>query len=371
MTGSDSSDIYYVYLHRKQTTGEIFYVGKGKDDRAYKLIGRNRWWKNIVKKHGYTVEFVCKGIPEEQAVLEEKRLIAEYGRLDLGTGCLCNLTDGGEGSSGARVSEESRRKRSASLKGKNRWARSEATKQKLRKANLGKKLSEETRRKISEAHMGKKFSEETLRKRSIARKGKPLWSEEQRRLMSEQRKGRPSKNKGIPCSEETKRKISEKLKGRPGKNKGYRHTEETKLKISINKKGKKLGKRKNPVSAETGLKISLAKKGKPAHNKGKPMPESQRLRLIGQKRTEEQKRLFSQVAREKRKGKGYLVDKYGRFFCQITVATKRYHIGNFDTKEEARQAYIWCREQLLQNGEVDISRFRKQSKEPLLIRRQA
>ena len=154
MTGSDSSDIYYVYLHRKQTTGEIFYVGKGKDDRAYKLIGRNRWWKNIVKKHGYTVEFVCKGIPEEQAVLEEKRLIAEYGRLDLGTGCLCNLTDGGEGSSGARVSEESRRKRSASLKGKNRWARSEATKQKLRKANLGKKLSEETRRKISEANKG-------------------------------------------------------------------------------------------------------------------------------------------------------------------------------------------------------------------------
>jgi len=73
---------------------------------------------------------------------------------------------------------------------------SEATREKMKQAQLGKKhphighkCSEETRRKISEANIGHKHSEETKRKIS-------------KTLM-----GNPSPRKGVKLSEETKEKI--------------------------------------------------------------------------------------------------------------------------------------------------------------------
>ena len=71
----------------------------------------------------------------------------------------------------------------------------------------------ETRRKLSEFHKGKHLSKETIEKMIKSRKGKPSW------------------NKGIPCSEDVKQKISKKLKG-------YKHTEESKKKRSEALKGR-------------------------------------------------------------------------------------------------------------------------------------
>ena len=79
-------------------------------------------------------------------------------------------------------------------------------KEKLREANLGRKLSEEHIQKLREARKDRTFSEETKRKISIAHKGIPK-SEEHRIKLREA-------NLGKKLSEEHRRKISEGGKGR-------------------------------------------------------------------------------------------------------------------------------------------------------------
>lgn len=100
---------FYVYLHRKATTGEVFYVGKGKGKRAWSII-RNRYWHSIVKKHGFIVEIVYSGLQEWFAFELEHDLIALYGRETL-----CNMTNGGEGVSGYVHTEENLKKMSVAM----------------------------------------------------------------------------------------------------------------------------------------------------------------------------------------------------------------------------------------------------------------
>lgn len=106
---------YYVYVHKKATSGEVFYVGKGTADRAWqKGYKRNQHWKRIVDKYGYTVELVETGYQNWYAIEREIQLIEFYGINNL-----CNITDGGEnGGAGRKWSDESRAKLSASKKGK-------------------------------------------------------------------------------------------------------------------------------------------------------------------------------------------------------------------------------------------------------------
>lgn len=87
-----------VYLHRRNDDNSVFYVGIGVDDyRPKSKKNRNRYWHNIVKKVGYTIEVVHKGLTWDEAVEYEKKYIKEFGRKDLGLGRLVNQTDGGEG----------------------------------------------------------------------------------------------------------------------------------------------------------------------------------------------------------------------------------------------------------------------------------
>jgi hypothetical protein len=112
--------MYYVYIHKKADTGDIFYVGKGCHGRAFSLDSRNPFWKNVVKKHGYTVEFIETGLQEWYAFELEKSLIDLYGRKDLGDGPLVNLTDGGDGASGHVWPDELKQWRS--IETKKQWA---------------------------------------------------------------------------------------------------------------------------------------------------------------------------------------------------------------------------------------------------------
>lgn len=107
------NNMYYVYIHRKADTKEVFYVGKGNGNRAYTKVNRSNLWKNVVKKHGYIVEFVEVGLQEWAAFELEVERIAYYGRRDLNQGSLVNFTDGGEGSSGHIWTEEMKSWRSA------------------------------------------------------------------------------------------------------------------------------------------------------------------------------------------------------------------------------------------------------------------
>lgn len=142
---------YYVYLHRKKTDGSIFYVGKGSNNRAYENItSRNSFWKNISNKHGYYVDFANKNLTEEEAFELEKFLIQEI--KDLNRHKLCNLTDGGEGCSGYKVSKEVKEyKRNLRLG----FKVSEEVKNKIRIKKIGVPLSEEHKNKIRIAKLGK------------------------------------------------------------------------------------------------------------------------------------------------------------------------------------------------------------------------
>jgi hypothetical protein len=88
-----------VYQHRRLDNNKVFYIGIGKDvKRAYSNRNRNKHWCNIVNKYGYQVDVLISGIDYDYACDIEYGMIIDYGRIDLGTGCLVNLTDGGKGS---------------------------------------------------------------------------------------------------------------------------------------------------------------------------------------------------------------------------------------------------------------------------------
>ena len=110
--------VWYVYLHSRADTGEPFYVGKGKDRRAYIKRCRSVYWNNIVKKHGYNVSFLQENLTEDECNKMEVYWIHKIGRWDLGKGPLVNFTNGGEGSSGRRMNEHT--KKIISITNKNR-----------------------------------------------------------------------------------------------------------------------------------------------------------------------------------------------------------------------------------------------------------
>jgi len=88
--------MFYTYLWLRDD-GTPYYVGKGTGRRAYTS------WAHGVHKPADKHKILVQEFPTEQdAFAAEIFLIAYYGRLDLGTGCLRNLTAGGEGFSGIK-----------------------------------------------------------------------------------------------------------------------------------------------------------------------------------------------------------------------------------------------------------------------------
>jgi len=98
---------FYVYEHRTLDTGRIFYIGKGHGYRATAKTGRNRYWKNIVAKHGYSVRFIEKNMSESSAFDLE---VAAIDFCRWAGAKLANVTDGGDGTSGLVWTEDRREK---------------------------------------------------------------------------------------------------------------------------------------------------------------------------------------------------------------------------------------------------------------------
>lgn len=65
----DTALKYHVYAHYKADTNEIFYVGKGCNNRFYKdyKYERSNHWHSIVNKHGYYAELLYQNIDEHTA----------------------------------------------------------------------------------------------------------------------------------------------------------------------------------------------------------------------------------------------------------------------------------------------------------------
>lgn len=219
----------YAYLREDRTP---YYIGRGKGDRAYR-----RHWRSRVKG-GYfeppskdRILILKKNLTEEDANKHEKYMIFVFGRKDNGTGILRNLTDGGEGTSGVKMTEDRllklKRPKSEEHKQKLRKPKSEEYKKKMSDIKKGTKLSEEHKEKISEQVRGRKWwnngvsnkhtkecpgegwnigrinnnvdrvlSEETKEKIRVSNTGKTLTGEH-KKLLSQKIKGRKWWNNGI------------------------------------------------------------------------------------------------------------------------------------------------------------------------------
>lgn len=140
----------------------------------------------------------------------------------------------------------------------------------------GKKMSERNCAKMRErqaAYWAKPGSRE---KASEAQR-KRFEDPEQRRLMSEQRKGKKLWPNGRPpISEETRAKLSAAKKGRPSPNLGRVTSDETRAKQSAAKLGKTSPKKGRPGkrhSLETRAKMSATRKGKSSCPNGRAYTE--------------------------------------------------------------------------------------------------
>jgi hypothetical protein len=230
----DQNKTYYVYEYRRTTAsangtvGSPYYVGKGKGRRAYSE-GRG---VNLPKDMSCIV-LVSENMNEADALQLEILLISLYGRIDIGTGTLRNMTNGGDGTSG--------------------WVPSDETRANISKANIGKKRTEETNAKHSKSvtgdknhmygktgenspHFGKKHTDETKAKMSLACTG--------------------DKNHNFGRAGEKHHMFG--IVGEKHPNYGQKRSEETRAKMSVRMIGNSLG--RAPRSDETRAKMSLARK---------------------------------------------------------------------------------------------------------------
>lgn len=219
---------FYVYLHRRADSKEVFYVGKGSGRRAWNTQYRSEYWHRVAGKYGVEIEMAAEGLTEADAFALEIELIAHHKARGVR---LVNATIGGEGASGAKRSDETRRRLSIAITGikKRPWTDEERALRAL--WQTGRKQTPEAIEKTAAASRGLKRSEETRRRMSEALKGK---------------------NTG-PWSEERKARFAELGGGMRGKF----HSEEAKAKMSAAKRGVK---RSSPMPEEQRAKIAAAKK---------------------------------------------------------------------------------------------------------------
>ena len=183
---------FYVYAYLRED-GTYYYIGKGKGARAHlgnhgKIHAPNDLSRIVVIEQNLT---------ENDAFALEIKLINEYGRKDLSTGILRNLTNGGEGSSGAKHGRPPQERID-----------------KISQALTGRIISNKTKEKMSDSAKKNK-SEKWKQSASKNRKGKSI-SDKQKQFLSESRMGennpmfgKSSPRKGVQLSEETKLKIRE------------------------------------------------------------------------------------------------------------------------------------------------------------------
>jgi hypothetical protein len=177
----------YAYLREDRTP---YYIGKGEGKRLHTKnkgeIGKPTDKSRII--------FLKQNLTEEEAFGHEIYMIAVFGRKDLGTGILRNRTNGGKGSSGIIISDQ--------------------TKQKLKKRNKKNNI-------IPPSQIGKKWWNNGLENKMSVNSPGTKWV-----------KGRLEFHKGHEVLIETRIKISL-------KNSGKKRTEEFKIYLSEINKGKK------------------------------------------------------------------------------------------------------------------------------------
>jgi hypothetical protein len=135
---------FYCYLWLRED-GTPYYVGKGKNNRAFEE--HERLGVPINKEHIIVQDYLS----EQEAFEAEIFFISYFGRKDLSTGSLRNFTNGGQGQSNPSL--EIRYRIGNGNRGKQKSIES-----KLHQSNLmsGRQLSEEHKQKLRLAHARRK-----------------------------------------------------------------------------------------------------------------------------------------------------------------------------------------------------------------------
>lgn len=189
---------YQTYIHIRNDTGQVFYVGAGTDRRPHATSDRSKAWKQLAA-NGYSIEIVSSWDTPQDAGVHEKFLIECF--RDLGHP-LTNKRSGGEGL-GYEHTEEIKSKLSHLARN-----RSPETRALISAAHTGKRLSEETRKKLSIKRRARVITEETKLKLSIAGKRRTQ-SDETKAKMSLSIRGENSVWYGKKLSPEHRAKMSE------------------------------------------------------------------------------------------------------------------------------------------------------------------
>jgi hypothetical protein len=176
---------FYTYAYLRED-GTPYYIGKGRGRRAFVKSDR----KILPPADRTRILFLKKNLTEVEALRHEIYMIFVLGRKDLATGILRNLTNGGDGISGFKfteeskekirqkalmrppVSEEERNKRSERARGENN-------------PRFGAEVTAETRQKIREKGKGRIAAPETKEKMSVSQK--EAWKKRSRKKTEEQR----------------------------------------------------------------------------------------------------------------------------------------------------------------------------------------
>lgn len=161
-----------MYLHKRKSDNQIFYVGIGSSKkRPYDFQKRNPFWKLYVEKYGRPdVHIVMEDLPHHEAKEVEMLLIAMIGRRKDG-GTLVNITRGGDDQP--------------------MWDPESV--EKVRAAMKGRKFRQETLTRMSAAKKGGKQPEGTFRNllERIGNGWNPMATNEARAKVSAFLKGRP------------------------------------------------------------------------------------------------------------------------------------------------------------------------------------
>ncbi len=182
---------------------EPYYIGKGNGDRVTshfsdcslnKMSFKNNkinkiisegYDKNTMKEHTL---IVMKTLDEDECFIYEIGFISEIGRQDTKLGTLTNKTDGGDGSSGYRHTDDAKRRISEGALGNT--------------YNVGRVATDEAKQNISKALMGHPMHENTLKALAHYNDTRGPVSEETRAKQSES-----ALNRENPVSEETRDKL--------------------------------------------------------------------------------------------------------------------------------------------------------------------
>jgi hypothetical protein len=179
----------YAYLREDRTP---YYIGKGEGNRAYLQL--NHKVKTPPKNR---ILILKDKLSEKESLKHEKYMIFILGRKDLGTGILRNRTNGGEGVSGLKHTEEAKKKmrkpktkehcKNVSKAIKEKWDNGKYDKEEYRKRELGKKVSQETKDKTSSSL------------KEYYKENKKIVTDDQKKKISDTLKQK-YKNKEIKCS---------------------------------------------------------------------------------------------------------------------------------------------------------------------------